>query len=72
MQNYEIPEIVRGHAFSIDAFPLKDATGEVSRIAVFMHNISDLKKVEAELREALKKERALGETQNPVRFDGFA
>ncbi len=64
LQNYEIPEIVKGYAFSIDAFPLKDEKGAVSRIAVFTHNISDLKKVEADLREALKKERELGELKS--------
>jgi PAS domain S-box-containing protein len=64
IQDYEIPEIIQGYAFAVDAFPLKDDEGNINRIAVFTRNISDLKKVEEELREALNKERELGELKS--------
>jgi PAS domain S-box-containing protein len=64
IQDYEIPEIIQGFAFAVDAFPLKDDEGSINRIAVFTRNISDLKKVEEELREALNKERELGELKS--------
>jgi PAS domain S-box-containing protein len=64
IQDYEIPEIIQGFAFAVDAFPLKDDEGNINRIAVFTRNISDLKRVEEELREALNKERELGELKS--------
>jgi PAS domain S-box-containing protein len=64
IQDYEIPEIIQGFAFAVDAFPLKDDEGNINRIAVFTRNISDLKKVEEDLREALNKERELGELKS--------
>ncbi len=70
IQDYEIPEIIQGFAFAVDAFPLKDDDGTISRIAVFTRNISDLKKIEGELRDALKKERELGELK--TRFVAMA
>jgi PAS domain S-box-containing protein len=64
IQDYEIPEVIQSYSFSIDAFPLKDEDGTISRVAVFTRNISDLKKAEQGLREALKKERELGELKS--------
>jgi PAS domain S-box-containing protein len=64
IQDYEIPEILQGNAFAVDAFPLKDDEGNINRIAVFTRNISDLKKVEEDLRAALNKERELGELKS--------
>jgi PAS domain S-box-containing protein len=64
IQDYEIPEIIQGFAFAVDAFPLKDDEGNINRIAVFTRNISDLKKVEEDLRAALNKERELGELKS--------
>jgi PAS domain S-box-containing protein len=64
IQDYEIPEILQGYAFAVDAFPLKNDEGNINRIAVFTRNISDLKKVEEELRAALNKERELGELKS--------
>ena len=64
LHDYEIPEVIQGYEFALDAFPLKDDDINIKRIAVFMRNISDLKKIEANLREALKKERELGELKS--------
>lgn len=70
IHDYEIPQDVEGYHFAMEAFPLKDADGKVSRIAIFTRNISELKKIEADLREALKKERELGELK--TRFVSMA
>lgn len=70
IHDYEIPQEVAGFYFAMEAFPLKDADGEVNRIAIFTRNISELKKIESELREALKKERELGELK--TRFVSMA
>jgi PAS domain S-box-containing protein len=64
LQNHEFPETVQDFQFAADAFPLKEGDGPINRIAVFTHDVTDLKKVEAELREALKKERELGELKS--------
>ncbi len=70
IHDYEIPQEIEGYYFAIEAFPLKDGEGEVNRIAIFTRNISELKKIESELREALKKERELGELK--TRFVSMA
>lgn len=64
LHDFEMAEMVQGYQFAIDAFPLKDENGVISRIAVFTRNISDLKKIEDELRAALTKERELGELKS--------
>ena len=61
LHDYELTEMIQGHEFAIDAFPLRDDHTAIKRIAIFTRNISELKRVEGELREALKKERELGE-----------
>ena len=48
----------------MDAFPLMEEDGSVNNIGVIIKNISKLKRAEEDLREALKKERDLGELKS--------
>ncbi len=65
IHDYEVPQVIHGFHFALEAFPLKYTTDEtVSRIAIFTRNISELKKIESELRDALQKERELGELKS--------
>lgn len=65
IHDYEVPQVFHGYHFALEAFPLRNATDEtISRVAIFTRNISELKKIEAELRAALQKERELGELKS--------
>jgi PAS domain S-box-containing protein len=58
--DFEIPEKVRDQYFVFDAAPLQEPDGSIPRIAVYTRAVTKLKRIEAELRESLKKERELG------------
>jgi PAS domain S-box-containing protein len=58
--DYELPERIRNQDLVFDAVPLKEPDGSINRIAIFTRTVTNLKRVEADLREALKKEQELG------------
>lgn len=58
--DYELPERLNNQDLVFDAVPLKESDGSIHRIAIFMRAITNLKRVEGELRESLKKEQELG------------
>lgn len=58
--DYEVPGRFSNLDLVFDAVPLKEPDGSINKIAVITRNITDLKKVESELRKALTKEQELG------------
>lgn len=64
LTDFELPFPINGQTYIMDAFPLIEEDGTVNNIGVIIKNISKLKKAEADLREALKKERDLGELKS--------
>ncbi len=58
--DYELPERIRNQDLVFDAVPLKEPDGSINRIAIFTRAVTNFKRVEADLREALKKEQELG------------
>jgi PAS domain S-box-containing protein len=58
--DYEFPERIRNQDLVFDAVPLKEPDGSINKIAIFTRTITNLKRVEADLRDALKKEQELG------------
>ena len=58
--DYEMPERLKNQDLVFDAVPLKEPDGSINRIAIFVRTITNLKRVEGELRESLKKEQELG------------
>lgn len=62
--NLELPYTITGETYMMDAFPLVEGNGSVNRVGVIIRNISGLKKTEEGLRDALEKERELGELKS--------
>lgn len=62
--DFELPFPIKGHPYIMDAFPLIEEDGSVNNIGVIIKNISKLKNAEESLREALEKERNLGELKS--------
>jgi PAS domain S-box-containing protein len=62
--DFEVPEKVLDQYFMFDAVPLYEQDGSIPRIAVYSRTITKLKRVEEELRNALKKEKELGLMKN--------
>ncbi|MGE5108726.1 MAG: PAS domain S-box protein [Sphingobacteriales bacterium] len=62
--DFEIPYLVDGNIYVMDMFPLVEADGSVNNAGVITRNISELKKAEDDLREALKKEKELSELKS--------
>jgi signal transduction histidine kinase len=58
--DYEFPERLNNQDLVFDAVPLKEPDGSINKIAIFTRAVTNLKRVEGELREALKKEQELG------------
>ena len=58
--DYEFPERSNNQDLVFDAVPLKEPDGAINKIAIFTRAVTNLKRVEGELREALKKEQELG------------
>lgn len=56
----EVPGRLNNFDMVFDAVPLKEPDGSINKIAVITRNISELKKIENELRKALTKEQELG------------
>jgi signal transduction histidine kinase len=64
LTDIEIPGGEAGHELMFDAFPLRKKNGVIERIVVMTRNISELKKIEENLRIALKKEKELSELKS--------
>ncbi|HET7115412.1 MAG TPA: PAS domain-containing sensor histidine kinase [Hanamia sp.] len=64
ISNFELPHPVAGDTYMMDAFPLLEEDGSVNKIGVIIRNISGLKKTEEGLRDALEKEKELGELKS--------
>ena len=64
ISNFELPLPVAGDTYMMDAFPLLEEDGSVNKIGVIIRNISGLKKTEEGLRDALEKEKELGELKS--------
>ena len=64
ISDFELPYLIKGRNYMMDAFPLVEEDGMVNHIGVIIKNISHLKKAEENLREALRKERMLGELKS--------
>lgn len=64
ISNFELPFPLAGNTYVMDAFPLINEDGTVIKAGVIIRNITALKKVEDNLREALKKEKDLSELKS--------
>ena len=64
ISDFELPYPISDRTYIMDAFPLMEEDGSVNNIGVIIKNISKLKRAEEGLREALKKERNLGELKS--------
>lgn len=53
-----------GHNYTMDAFPLVEDDGSITKAGIVIRNISKLKKAEESLKKALGKERELGELKS--------
>lgn len=61
-KSLEVP--YKGNYYILDAVPLARPTGDIDRILVVEHNISQQKQAEVKMREALESERELGELKS--------
>ena len=64
ISDFELPHAIKNRTYMLDAFPLIEEDGVVNNIGVIIKNISNLKKGEERLREALRKEQVLGELKS--------
>lgn len=64
ISGFELPHIIEGDFFVMDAFPLKETDGSIVHAGVIIRNISSLKTAEAELNISLEKERELSEMKS--------
>lgn len=64
ISDFELPYPIKNRTYIMDAFPLIEEDGVVNNIGVIIKNVSKLKKAEENLREALRKERGLGELKS--------
>ena len=62
--DFELPLPIAGNIYVMDAFPLLEADGSVNNAGVIIRSISDLKKAEDNLREALRTEKELSELRS--------
>lgn len=64
ISDFELPNPILNRTYIMDAFPLIEEDGSVNNIGIIIKNISELKKAEEGLREALKIEKNLGELKS--------
>lgn len=64
ISNFELPQMIIGNTYMMDAFPLSEEDGTLNQIGVIIRNISGLKKTEEGLRHDLEKEKELGELKS--------
>ena len=65
ISNFELPDSFRkGVNYEMEVFPLAASNQAINRVGVIINNITALKKTEANLVQALDKERELGELKS--------
>jgi PAS domain S-box-containing protein len=64
ISDFELNYPLAGKIYVMDAFPLLEEDGSVNKVGVIIRNISELKKTEDDLREALGKEKELSELKS--------
>lgn len=64
VSSFELPDVIKGEVYVLDAFPLKAKDGAIHSAGVIIRNISHLKIAERELKAALEKERELSEMKS--------
>ena len=64
ISSFELPDVIKGEVYVLDAFPLKAKDGHIHSAGVIIRNISHLKIAERELKAALEKERDLSEMKS--------
>ena len=61
---FELPYIIKGEYYVMDAFPLKEKDGSIIHAGVIIRNITHLKSAEEELKKSLEKEKELSELKS--------
>lgn len=61
---FELPYIIKGEYYVMDAFPLKEKDGSIIHAGVIIRNITHIKTAEEELRISLEKEKELSELKS--------
>ncbi len=64
ISTFELPHLVKGEFYVMDAFPLKEKDGSITHAGVIIRNISHLKMAEKELKVSLEKEKELSEMKS--------
>ncbi len=64
VSTFELPHLVKGEFYVMDAFPLKEKDGSIIHAGVIIRNISHLKMAEKELKVSLEKEKELSEMKS--------
>lgn len=64
ISNFELPVQIMNHTYIMDVFPLIEEDESLNYVGVIIKNITKLKEAEISLREALQKERKLGELKS--------
>lgn len=64
ISTFELPHLVKGEFYVMDAFPLKERDGSIIHAGVIIRNISHLKMAEEELKVSLEKEKELSEMKS--------
>jgi PAS domain S-box-containing protein len=64
ISDFELPYPIAGDIYVMDAFPLKEEDGSVNKAGVIIRNISQRKRIEQELQQALEKEKELSELKS--------
>lgn len=61
---FELPYIIKGEYYVMDAFPLKEKDGSIIHAGVIIRNITNIKTAEEELKISLEKEKELSELKS--------
>jgi signal transduction histidine kinase len=64
ISTFELPHLIKGEFYVMDAFPLKEKDGSIIHAGVIIRNVSHLKMAEAELKVSLEKEKELSEMKS--------
>lgn len=64
ISTFELPDVIKGEVYVLDAFPLITKDGIISCAGVIIRNISHLKMTERELKTSLEKEKELSEMKS--------
>jgi len=65
VSDFELTDcFIKGHSYSMEAFPLFEEDDAIDKAGVIINNITDLKQTEATLIKSLDKEKELGELKS--------